>query len=1392
MAVYENKLTLDIGQFVTATKKAVTESGKLPDDKKITVTSDSGDAIADTKKVDQALEALPSEKTIELKVEGAEQAEKSLGGIGEKLSGAAGSMGGGVGGLISAIPIPQVAAVGAAIGVVGAAIGGLVSKGREATEALKKLQLQTGASSEEMKVLEQQAKVAFQKGVGESVADSINVIGEMRRTLGDLVPPEFLGEATAKANKFAESIGVETPELIGKISPLIKQYGIDFDQALNLVASGAQKGVADIGGYLDAINEFTPNAKEAGLSAEEFGGLLQRAAAGGVKDLAKVGDGIKEINNRIKSGDLSTQVAAVGGNVGKQLQEIAKLGEQGVLETKDVLAQSLQAINEAAAKGEIVESTRGQLQTLLGGSIAEDVGSELYSKIFSAPIDVKAVQDAANKAGAEIASAVENQDPLDALQRSFDGVLTDIGKGLVAFYNNVIAPVVTPLIKGFEKIKTVISDAFAGDGLKGASQFFDTIKKLVSGALTVVVDRFVATIDIVVSTIGEIGRTLGDVFEPLFEAFNRLSGEGEEAGSIFETLSGVIKTVSNIIKTALAVAIKIVAIPLRLVVGAIVKLIEFIGNLKKGAEELIKKFTDWALSIEPVRSALEGLGKFVLEVKDAVVGFATAVGSALGLVEESGEDTAKSNKKLAASQAEVNEELEETANAAKSAAKDVNQLASDFANAMTAASNNLQLYLQAAAGGARGYLASAAKARKELAKLEAAQDRASFAIDPVRQAAVAAQRKAAAAETLKLTEQLTADLIANEQERAEALLKIQQDAETEAIAAQIKQQRAVIAAGGAGGPEAQAALVELLEQQKRLVLQQTRDLAVLAAQRNTQELAALIDTEAKKREALQAFTEFAITQADRQLAAFNVSAEQAAKATDERLKAISAQADAEARALVESIPAYARGVEEIQFKVSKGLLGADEAKAAIDKLRTDMLNELLATPGDSGDEFAARVKLVYEKAAQAGVDAALEVKDAFKDQAAAQLQSATLKGIEQQVRELEKQRDLLLQNTALTEEQRKQIESNFAGAIDRARKPAESLENTALRIAQAMASGVPDVAALKEAAESTSHIAEDAVRIREEFERGNLSYQEAQQQLAGLEEQASSFIGIVGHSIGGALQAVADAQSTIVEQSNAKIQALLAEQQALRDNYTGTEEQRAEEISALNDQIVNQQSQALEQVAVNTGAALLTAITTAEDASGAIKDIVGQQLGALIDAYAGPIVASFLSFLGPLALPAALAATQLVKSLLNSALASFAEGGYTGAGGKYEAAGVVHKGEFVHTQEVTREHRKLFEHLHARKPLGEFPALKGMLEAARIEGAQTAVVAGNAGTSAATSTDSLALSVLTDIRGEMHRMRTRLDDMARIQHSVTAVEVTADKDSVARLLNARAWRGARA
>lgn len=70
----------------------------------------------------------------------------------------------------------------------------------------------------------------------------------------------------------------------------------------------------------------------------------------------------------------------------------------------------------------------------------------------------------------------------------------------------------------------------------------------------------------------------------------------------------------------------------------------------------------------------------------------------------------------------------------------------------------------------------------------------------------------------------------------------------------------------------------------------------------------------------------------------------------------------------------------------------------------------------------------------------------------------------------------------------------------------------------------------------------------------------------------------------------------------------------------------------------------------------------------------------------------------PLVLGAIASGYAAVRGLVvDNQRQGFAEGGYTGDGGKYEPAGTVHKGEFVITKEKTQKYRPLLQAIHEGK-----------------------------------------------------------------------------------------------
>jgi tape measure domain-containing protein len=109
------------------------------------------------------------------------------------------------------------------------------------------------------------------------------------------------------------------------------------------------------------------------------------------------------------------------------------------------------------------------------------------------------------------------------------------------------------------------------------------------------------------------------------------------------------------------------------------------------------------------------------------------------------------------------------------------------------------------------------------------------------------------------------------------------------------------------------------------------------------------------------------------------------------------------------------------------------------------------------------------------------------------------------------------------------------------------------------------------------------------------------------------------------------------------------------------------------------------------------------------KFVRAQQALAAIELVANSAVAiAKAAAEGGAAAPFTIAATLIAlaaglvsaRAQARAAAGSFAEGGYTGDGGKYQPAGVVHRGEFVITKEKTRQWRPVLEAIHAgRDPM---------------------------------------------------------------------------------------------
>jgi hypothetical protein len=276
---FKYKLDIDLAEFAAGIKQAKGLINGL-EGETVEIDVDSKGAVSELDKVSKKAQSIP-DATVSVDAD-TSSAQSALSAITDQFKGLTeqvksgdikGALDGavegfkGMGGAATAALGPLAGAFAAftaikeVVGFFTDQIGEALEKGKEYNQAIRNIGISTGLSGDELAAFNDQASQAFQGGLGESLADATNKLAEFKRTLGEDFPTDQLADVAVKANTAGQALGIEGPELLAKIKPLITQFGLSADEAINAFTATAQNGVADIGGLADAIQEFAPSAK---------------------------------------------------------------------------------------------------------------------------------------------------------------------------------------------------------------------------------------------------------------------------------------------------------------------------------------------------------------------------------------------------------------------------------------------------------------------------------------------------------------------------------------------------------------------------------------------------------------------------------------------------------------------------------------------------------------------------------------------------------------------------------------------------------------------------------------------------------------------------------------------------------------------------------------------------------------------------------------------------------------------------------------------------------------------------------------------------------------------------------------------------------------------------
>lgn len=330
------------------------------------------------------------------------------------------------------------------------AISGAIEKLKEfATEIAKtvteldagahQLQASTGASEASMIKYRDVMQDIWADNFGEGFDDIAEAMSLINRTMGEL-DSSTMKEMSENAITLRDTFGFDYQESIRSVDMLMSQFGLNGQQAFNLIVQGAQQGLDKNGDLLDSINEYAVHYQQLGYSADEFFNSLKNGTEAGTFSVDKLGDAMKEYGIRSKDLANTTDEAfrAMGLNAAQMRNDFAKGGTSARKATDKVLDALF------SMESEVKQNAAG---VNMFGTMWEDLGKDGVKALMNVEGGINSAKDAMNEL-----KKVKYDD--------IGSSLKTLGRTISEKFLDPIADVVLPTIKsGIDGITSAIDPA---------------------------------------------------------------------------------------------------------------------------------------------------------------------------------------------------------------------------------------------------------------------------------------------------------------------------------------------------------------------------------------------------------------------------------------------------------------------------------------------------------------------------------------------------------------------------------------------------------------------------------------------------------------------------------------------------------------------------------------------------------------------------------------------------------------------------------------------------------------------------------------------------------------------------------------------------------------------
>lgn len=291
----------------------------------------------------------------------------------------------------------------------------------------------TGTASDAMGKYKDMINDVYKDNFGESINDVADAMAKVDQNMSYL-NDSALQSVTKYAMTLSDTLGYDVAESTRAADTLIKNFGIEADEAFNLMAQGAQNGLDFSGEMIDSINEYSVHFAKAGMDANDMFNIMASGAQSGAFNIDKIGDAVKEFSIRAIDGSDTTIAGfqALGMSASDAAAKFASGGD-GAKEVFDQVIQGLAAMEDPVAQNAAGVN--------LFGTMWEDLGADA----------VMALADTSGAIDMTTASMEEMMNTkYDTLSGALGGLWRTIQVDVLQPIGNMLIPYVT---KGIDKIK---------------------------------------------------------------------------------------------------------------------------------------------------------------------------------------------------------------------------------------------------------------------------------------------------------------------------------------------------------------------------------------------------------------------------------------------------------------------------------------------------------------------------------------------------------------------------------------------------------------------------------------------------------------------------------------------------------------------------------------------------------------------------------------------------------------------------------------------------------------------------------------------------------------------------------------------------------------------------